>query len=244
MNAKRCILLKLLASIGLAAGLAGTPARAALEIERIENGTVFFKSDGPQGGEALPAPIKTDLVDIVPLGNLSAGAGHPYFLLAADPCKTCGQDRSIYLVRPGVGRQSTFVYPGKIIDSKTRMVIVESRAFFGKCLAGKGDVYVAFQKERIPRKRKRTSLQESVFVAEFENGKLEEKLIDRRVPRMDYTLRRVRAKECREIEGRSRMTKPLGRMKHVGEGEEEDDEEEDESKPAEPGPGSEPPATM
>jgi hypothetical protein len=225
------------AFLGLSSILGVSNARGAVEIERVENGTLHFKAGE---GEARPEPLKTDLVDIQPLGAISTQGGPPSFLVAADPCKTCGQDRSIYLIRPGFGRLSTFVYPGRIIDSKTKMVLVESRAFFGKCLASKkGDVYVAFQKERIPKKR-RTSLNESVFVAEIDNGKLEEKLIDRRGPRMDYTLKRVRAKECFEIDGRNRMTKGLGKLKHVDPNEEDEEDDEEENKPAEPGPDSPP----
>jgi hypothetical protein len=200
-------------------------SQAAIEIDRVESGTVYFKASE---GDSAPEPLKTDLVDITPLGSLAPKAGAPFFLVAADPCKSCGQDRSLYLLKPPQGRQATFVYPGKIIDSKTRVVLLESRAFYGRCIPGKGDVYVSFQKERIPKKR-RTSVQESVYVAEIEDGKLEDKLLHRdwrhRAPSIDTALRRVRAKECREVEGRSRMTKPLGQLKHVGDEEEEEDDE-------------------
>jgi hypothetical protein len=128
------------------------------------------------------------------------------------------------MVRVDGGRSTHFVYPGRILDPKTRATLLESRAFFGRCLAGRGELYAVFQRERVDRRR---SLQSSLFVAEPAADLIHEELIERRLPRLSFTLKRVRAKQCVEIDGRSRMmlSKPLDLTPRRGGDDEESDED-------------------
>jgi hypothetical protein len=231
MSARSTFLLLFLASTAV--------AEASIEIERVENNVIHFKSEAGNSGTRAPEPLAIQAHDLTPIGTIHAPTGSPYFLLAGSPCKDCVQDRSIYVVRPGVPSsqspqsQMTFTYPGRIVDAKTGVVLVDSRAFYGKCLTGRGDVYVSFQKERIPRKRRGISTQLSVFVAEAGPDRIYEKLIDRGLPRIDQTLRMVRSKSCFEISGRHRVTKPLASFKPGSRPVEEvdDDDDDDEKKP-------------
>lgn len=180
----------------------------SLEIDRIEENVIHFKfSDNSKA----PSPLKTELYEINSLGILKNGkGGQPYFVLAARPCKQCLQDQGIYLIKPTGGRIESFVYPGKIVDSKSGNVVLDSRAFFGKCLPKRDEVYVVYQREVVERKRG-SRTQSSVFIAEPGTDYLDEKLIERRLPNINETLRYVKKKTCQEIDGRHRrmLSKPV-----------------------------------
>jgi hypothetical protein len=87
---------------------------------------------------------------------------------------------------------------------------MESRAFFGRCLAGQGYVYVVFQQEHHVDHRHPNLT--SVFVAEAHPDFPHERLIDHGMPSISRTLKLVKAKSCTEIAGRNRMyeIKPRG----------------------------------
>jgi hypothetical protein len=194
-------------------------AVARLEFDRVEKDAVHFKA--PQGTPA-PRPVSTGLSDLRYLGSLWPESGSPYFLFKAKPCQDCAHDLGIYAIRPEGGRATAFVHPGKVLDPKTRNVLLDSRAFFGRCLTGRGDVYVSFQKERLDRKR---GLITSVYIAEAGSERFSERLIERRGPRINEALRRVKDRECVEIEGRNRLmlSKPLDLTPRAGDGDADDD---------------------
>jgi len=185
-------------------------ALADLEIDHLTDDakgtTVHYKLEGV-AAKALRLP----LYEVRHLGNLNPPepGGQTHLLVAAKPCKDCPQDRGIFLVRLDGTKPLQFTYPGKILDPKTRATLMDSRAFYGKCLSGTtSDAYVVFQNERIDRRK---SLQSSVYIAEPGKEFVKERLIERRAPRLDATLKRVRTKLCHEVEGRSRLmlTRPL-----------------------------------
>ena len=177
--------------------------------DRVEDQTLFFKT--PEGTPSV-APLKTKIFDLSYLGELRPSQGAPYFLLSGRPCDDCLDDKTVYAFRPGIQygiqKPNAFVYPGKILDPKSRALLFESRAFFGKCLTGKNDVYVLFQKEKVD---KRPRLQTSVFFAEAKMDSLSENLLERKLPNIQNTLRLVKKKSCKEISGRNRLmlAKPL-----------------------------------
>lgn len=209
---------------------APTPASSPVQLDRIEGGMIFFKVDTPDGQPPSPppSPIDTGLFDLNYLGALQAPSGMPYFLVSAKPCPSCQDDRSVHAWRPGLPKPSSFAYPGKVLDPKTRALLFESRAFYGKCLPGRGEVYVSFQRERIDRRR---YLQESVFVSEAGPHHLEEQLIERRVPKLSRTLQLVKSKQCKEIEGRNRMM--TAKKVNLRPQDTDDDEDDDDSPPRE-----------
>lgn len=204
-----CVVLCSLASVAQAAEATPSPAPAPpkeIDIERIENNVVYLSVPS---GISAPSSIKTDLSDIKHLGTLRADdGGFPYFLVSAKPCTDCAQESAIYLLRPGQGRVTSFVFPGRLLDSKTRAMLLESRAFFGRCLPGMGDAYVVFQKERVDRRK---SLQASVYVASVAKDRIDERLIERGLPSINHALNNVKHKKCKEVEGRYRVVnrKPL-----------------------------------
>lgn len=208
--------------------LAIIEASAGIEVDRVEGTTIHFRAT--EG--AAPKPLEIELFDLKELGFLPAleEGDLPWFWFAARPCQDCLQDLGIYAIRPAPGKPDAYVYPGKIIEPKSGNVVLESRAFIGRCLySRKEPVYVVFQKERVDRRR---GLQSSVLVVEAGKDHLEEKLIERRLPRVQDTLKLVKAKKCREIEGRNRrmLSKSIdARSRHAR----EDDSEDDDSPPKE-----------
>jgi len=202
---------------------------ATVDFDRLEDSTIYFK---PANGGPTPKAVKTGLSDLKyfgalrPAGASDAANSPPYFIFSGRPCKDCLQDIGIYAIRPFGGRPEAYVYPGKILEHKSRALVLESRSFYGKCLAHQNDaVYLVFQKERIDRKN---GLQASVLIAEPGADHMEERLIERRLPKLQDTLRLVKSKQCHEIEGRNRimLSKPLDiRVRHSNDSDSGDEDE-------------------
>ncbi len=175
-------------------------------------------------------PLKTRLTDLSVLGWLESDVAVPYLILTARECETCTQERHVYLIRVD-GKQSThFVHPGRVVDPKTGVTLIESRTFFGRCLTGYGEVLVTFQKERVDRRR---SLQQSVHLAWPGKDYLQEKLLERKLPGVHQALHFVRNKQCREISGRNRLmlSKPLDLTPREVIDDESDDSPDEEATP-------------
>ncbi|MFZ9595711.1 MAG: hypothetical protein ACO3A2_06485 [Bdellovibrionia bacterium] len=174
---------------------------AAQEVGRIEaDGTLVFS---PPEKESSFESLKTGIFEGKVLGSLKGSSEvPPYFLIEGKACDSCDEERQIFAIRSTGGKPEAFVYPGKIIDPKTRSLVFHSRAFFGKCLPHKGEVYVVFQEEKVDR---RSSLQSSVLIAEPSKGYLATQLIEQRLPRLKTVLQSVKQKTCQEIAGRNRM---------------------------------------
>jgi len=179
----------------------GAASHSKVLFDHLEQDTVFFKA--PEGASP-PKPLKTNLFDLNYLGTLQGPEGDwPYFLFTAKPCQNCLDDRAIYALRPLNEKPSSYVFPGRVIDSKKRVLVFVSQAFFGKCLLKKGNVFVIFQKEKIDRRR---SLQPSVLIAEPAQDHLQETLLERHFPAIKTTLQFVKKGVCHEVPGRNRMT--------------------------------------
>ncbi len=172
-------------------------AHAALEFDRIEEDTVFFK------GAGAPKPLKLAVSNLAFLGELAVEKSEfPYFVLSGVPKAGASKQPKIFIVRPNkTSKPSEFTWPGKIRDPKTGALLMDSRAFFGRCLAGQQEVYVAFQREKVDR---RAALQSSVYIAEAQEDHLDERIIERRLPKISTALQKVKAKRCVEIPGKNR----------------------------------------
>jgi len=196
-----------------------------VEFDRIDGSEVHFKA--PEG-VSKPKPLETKLSDLKHLGTIEAEDGSPpYLLFSGRACQGCDLDRHVYAFRADGARSTHFVYPGRILDpkSKSEVVMLESRAFFGKCLSSQREAYVVFQRERIDRRR---GMQTSVFVAEPSRDHLNERLIERRMPSIKTALQQVKRKQCHEIEGRKRLMHAkaidLTPRRNIEEDEDEEDE--------------------
>lgn len=215
------------------------PVQAASDVQfgSIQDQAVSFTVT-PGSKQIPPKPIKTSLFDLKHIGALSPHDGSmPYFLFSANPCESCSAERALYLIRPGVAPAAptitSFVQPGKIFDTKSRALLMESRAFYGHCLAAGGhdaneldDAYIVFQKERVDRRHK---LQTSIFIAQASPDFLREHLAERGLPPLTRTLGLVRTGKCHEIETRNRLTvlKPHGLTWRNLQPQEGDDEDTD-----------------
>ncbi|MGZ3689524.1 MAG: hypothetical protein ACXVBW_14575, partial [Bdellovibrionota bacterium] len=207
-------------------GLCAWAAPEATEFDRVEEGTVHFKTTD---GSPPPKALRTSLFELTFLGKLTSAGGYPDFLFAGRSCQNCMEDKSIFAMKPGSGHIQTFVFPGKILEPKTRAVVVEARAFYGRCLPKHGDVYVVFQREHIDRRR---GMQSSVFIAEGSTDNddhLKEQLIERHLPNIRNTVRLVKLKQCHEVEGRNRLmlSKPLDLHPRANVDNDDDDDDTD-----------------
>jgi len=180
--------------------------RPIFEVGKIEKGTVLFATGASNARpNDLPPPLKTSYFGLESLGRLDPPQGGvPYLVLVGMPCQGCNDKKELLLIKADGSRQEKFVYPGKVKDRKNGALLYEGRSFYGDCLSNRGPVYVAFQSDKMDRKR---FPQPSVFVAELqEDGTLVEKLIMRRRPPIAATLKRVKKKECFEVSGVDRIS--------------------------------------
>jgi hypothetical protein len=198
-----------------------------LEIERIEGDTIYYKT---LAGSSALKPLKTSLEDLKYLGTIRAPEGGlPYLLVLAKPCKDCQNDRGVFMIRADGARQTQFVQPGRIIEPDTGAVVLDSRAFYGRCLPKIQEGYVAFQKEFIERRRRGRRIktfESSVLVAQPSKDYIEDKLIERRLPSINTTLKLVKSKQCFEIEGRHRKVSKMDIKIRRDNGPDADDDDE------------------
>ncbi len=178
---------------------AESPKALPFDIKEIKSGTVYFSKEGVE--------LETPFHQLGVLGkmNLEVEGVPPYYLFSALPCgePSCKERRLVFLVRADGQVKTTFVYPGKVRDRKSRRLLLDSRAFFGKCLPSKGEIFIVFQKEKLDRRR---GLRRSVYLAEVGKDRIHEKLIIRRRPRLRHVIRQVKRKTCEEIKGFNRLT--------------------------------------
>ncbi len=173
-----------------------------IDFDHLMDGTIYFRtSDSPPHSSDLKT-YKTSLSDLNYLGALRPSEGEPYFLFTGKQCENCQGDRKIYVVRPTSPKPTPFVYPGKIFEPRTKALVLESQAFFGKCLPHRGDILIIFQKEKVDR---RPRLQSSVIIAEATQSYLAETLLERHLPSVQTALQFVKRKTCFKIEGRNRI---------------------------------------
>lgn len=182
-----------------------TPGRTSsahdLKVDQIEQGEVSFKS---APGTEPPPPLQTHLLDAKVIGQIKPEHPdhYPYFIFTGQTCENCHEDPSLYVFNPRSSRPTIFSYPGKVLDPENRALLTESRGFYGSCLDKKNDVLVFFQREKVDRKSK---LQSSVLIVEAYDTYLSESLREKHLPSLSSVLKRVKSKNCFEIEGRNRL---------------------------------------
>ena len=173
-----------------------------VEFDRLEEDSIYFSSSDRK---ASRTPLKTGLYELNYLGKLDPERSEvePYFLFSGKTCRDCTEDRMIFAIRASGGKPNAFVYPGKILEDKNRNLVFRSNAFFGKCLKNNSeDVFVIFQDEKVGKKNRKAS---SVLVVTPDKDYLKESLIEKNTPSLQNTLRLVKSKKCKEIEGRNRI---------------------------------------
>jgi len=180
----------------------------------------------PQDSTPQPPPILSDAQYLTTLSDPSLPQAHKYHLFNG---KLGDSERAIYAIPEGTGGKiQTFTYPGKIQDRKTHTTVFDGRAFYGQCLhRSDASVYVVFQREAVDKKGRK--IQNSVFLAQAGEQFLEESLFERRLPRIQDTLKRVKGKTCFEIAGKSRqsLSRPLDVDLNKRSALEDDDDDDD-----------------
>ncbi len=190
-----------LCSLWLASLSFATPTAGLLGDPNIEGSMLHFKLTE---GSKLPPTLNTQLFDLKYLGELPPAEGTPlpYVMMIGKPCQRCENQQGVFMMRADGAKSAQFVHPGKVLDPKTRALLYESRAFFGQCLPGGESGYIAFQKERVDRRR---GLPNSVFIAKPGPQFIEEKLLERRLPSLNSVIKQVKQKRCFEIAGSNRL---------------------------------------
>ncbi|MBI4925060.1 MAG: hypothetical protein HY843_03975 [Bdellovibrio sp.] len=210
----------------------------SIVIDKIDGNVIYFKKPL---NDNKPSSIKINLFEISFIGFLDSNEiQKPLLLISAIPCANCLQDRSIYLINTEGTILSQFVYPGKIIDQKQNQIVYESRAFYGNCLSTSknhgnlkkffpevsenfvGDMYLVFQKDKIDRRKKHA---QSILMATPGKNYTYETLSERQPASIQAVLKKVKSKDCFEIEGRNRrmLTKAVLDLKKQEDQEDDND---------------------
>jgi hypothetical protein len=201
--------------------LLATPAWSAPLFEKADGSNLYFKDD--TGGKSIT--LKTGVPDVKFIAiQMSHNGQIPYALFSGRACNKCTENQvGIFMMRlDGKGKSFQFVYPGRITDSKKGQIVFNGRSFYGNCLSGVKQGLVTHQSEIIDRRR---GLQKSVLVIEPGDYKVEERLIEKRVPSINTTLTLVKNKVCTEIPGLNRLVlkKPLDLTPREGLNDDEED---------------------
>jgi hypothetical protein len=174
----------------------------ALELDKIEESTLFFK---PESDGRTVKPFNTELKSPQLLGILPGKTPTGSTLVVAD-------DKSLYLFRLDGNKRVELVYPGRILDPKSGLIVLDSRAYFGKCTSEPEETYIAYQSELIEKRRNKKKVrltEQSVFTATPTPSGFDEKLAEIRgaaklAARERVTLQKVKAKLCLEVPRRNR----------------------------------------
>jgi hypothetical protein len=190
----------------------------------IQGSTVEFQP--VPGRDKVPAISISPLQDATLIGWLRPSVeATPYLLVSANAPDA--SERSLFIFRAdGKLKPQRMTFPGKLLDPKTREMVHESRAFFGRCLGDQQhDALVLYQRDRLDKKHK---LQSSIYVAEASPNILSERLIERRLPSISGIQLRVRSRQCSEISGRNRLfDSAFFQFRNRGADQPDDDEDED-----------------
>ena len=158
------------------------------------------------GDTPRPALQLSPLQDLLWIGWLNPSDGAtPYLLVSGTSPKMT--ERSLFIVdSSNKNPPQRITFPGKLLDPKTRELIHESRAFYGRCIPQqKHDAVILFQRDRHDRKHR---LKTSVFIAEASPGMLSERLVERRLPSIATVQKQIRSRKCTEISGKNRTFDP------------------------------------
>lgn len=222
--------------------------QAATGVESVqflrENGSFAHFSTPNPAPSAPPLeiriPLPAGISELALIGGLQLESQHPTFFFSVKNCAANPCQKNLLSIHPipkapGSLPVQTYVFPGRIQDARTGELVLESRAFLGKCHPHFGEAYWVFQREKVDRKR---GLVSSVFVAEVRESEnstsfLSERLIEKRsAPRIKALAPLIKQKKCIEITGihRTQLRRPLDlRPRHSLEEESADDEKASES---------------
>jgi hypothetical protein len=223
------------------------PAGDSIQFLR-ENGS-FAHFSTPNPAPSTPplevkVPLPAGISELTLIGGLQLESQHPTFFFSVKNCAATPCQKNLLSIHPvpkapGSLPVQIYVFPGRILDARTGELVLESRAFLGKCHPNYGEAYWVFQREKIDRKR---GLVSSVFVAEARESEtstsfLAEKLIEkRRAPRVKALAPFIKQKKCIEITGihRTQLRRPLDlRPRHSLDEDDSDEERTPESQDAE-----------
>lgn len=201
--------------------------RTKYEFEKIENGVVHILAPT---GAVRPPPIKTHLFDLEFLGMIHPKGKTPaYLLLKGLTCPGCTKQSLLYLARVDGKDPHVLTVPGTIRDRKNGGILLQSQAYWGKCLPEMGEGFFAFQSEKVDRRRFR---QDSVLTLTLEDdGRISEKLnTARRAPKLKTAQQAQKKGTCFQVKGfdRDSLRFDVPRLKGAEEREKEEMEKEKE----------------
>ena len=183
------------------------PRRITANVSQVEPGiygpksmTITFRNR---------AEMRSDIVDLRFIGQLSARSKPPFNIYAGRRCHGCESNLSIYVHSAFQGRMTKRTkrhrYPGRLYSHVNGGLVEESRAFFGDCLPGhSAATAVWFVRTRLDR----VDWEDEVRLVEAVGSSLDISVLKDPAPVIAPTLKLVEDERCREIPGQQMSTEP------------------------------------
>lgn len=208
MKTRLTAILILFSLLFYSSSLSGAKGKTG-EVKGVEGNKIIFK-DG--------SSFETTLIKLNYIGRIRSARGKTYLILSGKDCEFegCDANISIYVHSPEDGpmkdsaTQVRYVHPGKEYDVRKYIeegkeeLAYEGRAFWGRCLPGRGEMVIWHEKFKLDD----GSWKRDVYILEPGEEGLKDTFIDKKVPPISQTLKMVSGGKCREIPGISRMSEP------------------------------------
>ncbi len=183
------------------------PRRITANIAQVEPGvygprnmTIEFRNN---------AQIRSDIVELQFIGQLSARDKPPFNIYAGRRCHGCESNISIYIHSAIDGRMTRrterYRYPGRLYSRVDGQLVEETRAFLGDCLPGRSASTIVWF---VHTRRDRIDWENEVQVVESFGSSVNSDIIKDPAPHIDPTLELVEQGRCREIRGIPMSTEP------------------------------------
>jgi hypothetical protein len=183
------------------------PKRITANIAQVEPGvygprnmTIEFRNS---------AQIRSDIVELQFIGQLSAREKPPFNIYAGRRCHGCESNISIYIHSALDGRMTRrtkrYRYPGRLYSSVDGQLVEETRAFLGDCLPGRSASTIVWF---VHTRRDRIDWENEVEIVESYGSSLNSDILKDPAPHIEPTLELVEQGRCREIPGISMNTEP------------------------------------
>jgi hypothetical protein len=138
------------------------------------------------------------------IDTLKSETNKKFFIFSGSDDEIYINDYSLFILDLDSGKlnlskkYTRYSYPGKVFNFDEKILVSESRVFYGKCLPDKGNMLIFYQNDLQENTNKYFS---SVYIVEIIENKLSNYLVKSNIPDISQTLSQLKIGKCKEIKG-------------------------------------------